>query len=182
VVVFLKALLAVVTAARWMFETKAGRGCAAGIAVVAVAWTLVGGGPATTSGTWTGLPNAIAPSEGPITFESAADGGVRCTVRGQTGSTSGNGWVFRGEATVRETSCEGRVAGDGTVSAVLKLRMEWHGSIKGIGGDWEDIDGFGNCAGPLTGSLTPDGGEWQAECENERGRWKTSLAWAVDAK
>lgn len=181
-ILLLRALLALVTAVRWGIETKVGRGFAFLIAAVVIASSLMGGAPTAASGKWTGFSNCVAPSEGPITFETTADGDVRCTVRGRTATTSGNGWVFRGEATVQETSCEGRIAEDGSVSATLKLRMEWHGEIKGIGGDWEDIDGFGNCAGPLTGSLTADGGAWPAECENDRYEWKTSIEWSVAAE
>ena len=111
-------------------------------------------------------------------LEGAPGKSATCTVRGQTGTASGNGWVFRGNATVKETSCAGRIAKDGRVAATLKVRMEWRGRVKGIGGDWDDVAGEADCEGALDGTLM-SGGVWNATCRGENS-WTTAFQWTFD--
>lgn len=131
-------------------------------------------------GTWSGLANHIAPNKGTITLEGTRGGSATCTVRGKAGFVTGNGWNFKGEATVAEKSCEGRIEKDGSVSLPLELRLEWSGRIKGIGGDWEDIDGYGDCKGELKGNLTT-GGAWAGKCKNDKYEWDASIEWEPEA-
>lgn len=176
----LEVALAVVRAARWTVETRGGRVVAALLVVGAVVFSLAGEDPTIRTGKWRGFAGAVAPWEGPIRLESTRDGQVRCHVEGWTGTASGNGWVFRGDATVRSTSCEGRIDDDGGLSVTMDLRMEWHGKIKGWDSDWERIDGYGDCSGPLGGSLGTGEGEWQAQCTNEKYEWTTGLRWTLE--
>jgi hypothetical protein len=162
-----------------LFATPAGRKCIAAVVAVAAVWGLVGS-DAKRSGTWSGLANHIAPNEGSIELQGAPGESATCTVRGETKGASGDRWVFKGHAAVAETSCEGRIEKDGRVSAVLQLKMEWNGRIKGMGGDWEDIDGKCTCEGDLKGTLAA-GGKWEAKCKNDKGEWETSFEWELDA-
>jgi len=164
---------------RWLFGTTAGRRCAAAVVAVAAVGSLVGS-DAKRSGTWSGLANHIAPHKGSIELHGAPGEPATCTVRGETKGTSGDRWVFKGHAAVEETSCEGRIEKDGSVSAVLQLRMEWNGRIKGMGGDWEDIEGKCTCEGDLTGTLAA-GGKWDAKCKDDKSEWETSLVWELEA-
>jgi len=130
---------------------------------------------------WTGFPGRIAPWEGPLTIEVHPDGTLHCALEGSTGSASGNGWSFRGRATVHSTSCDGRINDDGTVSAQLMVHSEWHGQVRGWDSDWDDADGASDCTGPLTGSLT-GGGAWQGSCAGTGSPWTTSLQWSLPAR
>jgi hypothetical protein len=149
------------------------------LAAALVAGSLVGGHAAGVSGTWSGLANYYAPSKGTITVTGGPGKAATCTVRGKTGSASGDGWVFRGKATVEETSCEGRIDGKGRLSVTLKLRMEWRGRVKATGGDWEDVEGSSSCDGNLEGTLT-SGGVWKAKCKNDNNESDTSFEWKPD--
>ncbi len=172
--------------ARWLVGTQAGRKLGAVVAIlvaapVALMWSLGGGAAISWNGTWTGFSNDFAPTEGRLTFHRGAGKTASCTVRGETGATEGNGWVFRGKATVNELSCEGHIEKNGRASLALKLKMEWHGRVKGIGGDWDDIDGAATCEGELGGTLA-EGGEWEGTCKREGKEWKTSFKWKLDAE
>ncbi len=162
--------------------TSAGRGVIGLCGLVVLCWCMAGGDTIATGGTWRGFDRSIAPHEGRITIEITDSGAGRCTVRGDATTATGNGWIFRGRTTVRETACEVHVVGEGTLSALLEVRMEWHGRIKGIGGDdWDDADGYGDCVGPLTGDLREGTGRWHGECRNDRHRWSADLEWTLDA-
>jgi hypothetical protein len=167
---------------RWIVTSKTGRRFALGVAGVTrvgvAASSLSGDGDAAARrGTWSGFHNHYAPNQGDILFERAWSGATQCTVRGRAGTTSGNGWVFQGDLSLRETSCEGRTSWTGQVSAPLELRLEWNGSVKGIGGDWDTVSGRADCAGELRGRLG-GGGEWQGTCRREDGReWQASFTW-----
>lgn len=130
-------------------------------------------------GTWRGLAGSIAPDRGHIAIELDRDGAGRCAVSGESATSSGNGWVFRGKTTVHDEACALRVTSDSVVSGELALRMTWNGRMKGIGGDdWTDVEGDGLCTGPLIGS--PDGaGTWQGECVNARARWSARFEWTL---
>jgi hypothetical protein len=150
---------------------------------VLAAWCIAGPETIARHGTWVGLDRSIAPHKGRITLEGDRPGTGRCTVQGEDNMAVGNGWVFRGKTTVREEACAVQIDEEGSVSAVLRVRLEWHGRIKGIGGDdWDDIDGYGDCVGPFLGSLTPGSGTWRGECKNERHRWPAELQWTLDAE
>lgn len=165
---------------RWFVTTAAGRRLGAGaLGAGVVAWSLLGGGQSTRSGTWSGLPNTYAPRDGTLVLEGDPGKSATCTVRGRTGSASGNGWVFRGDAAVKETSCAGKIAKNGRVAATLKLRMEWNGRVKGIGGDWEDVAGKADCEGVLDGTLG-SGGVWNATCRGNSADWTTAIQWKLD--
>lgn len=164
---------------RWVLGTKAGRRVGGGVAAVAVVGSLWGGGSATHPGTWKGFSNEYAPTTGTLTIMGAPGKSATCTLRGKTGAAAGNGWVFRGNATVEGTSCEGQLGKNGSVKAVLKLRQEWRGRVKGIGGDWDDVSGSSSCEGTLEGTLAK-GGAWKGTCKSEDAVWATSFAWAPD--
>jgi hypothetical protein len=165
---------------RSLVGTSTGRKVIAVTVGVAAVGSLTSG-DATRSGRWSGLPNVIAPTEGPIELQGAPGKSATCTVRGKTRSASGNGWVFRGDAAVEEASCEGRIEKDGRVSVELELKLEWNGRIKGIGGDgWDDVDGKATCKGELKGTLAA-GGKWEAKCERDETEWETSIDWKLDA-
>jgi hypothetical protein len=145
---------------------------------VLIAWA--SGAGAVRHGTWTGLRGSIAPDSGSFTLEDSGNGVGRCTVRGQDSISIGNGWVFRGHTQAREVACDVRIERDGALSGELSLRIAWQGRIKGIGGDWDDTEGFGVCTGPLVGSH--DGvGAWQGACENEGHQWTTRFDWTFDS-
>lgn len=141
--------------------------------------SLVGGSETTTTGTWKGLSNHIAPRKGEIAITGTRGKSATCTVSGQTKGENGDGWVFRGDASVEQISCEGRIEKSGSVSLDLQLKMEWRGRIKGIGGDWEDTDGEATCEGELQGTLT-EGGRWSAKCKRDDKEWETELQWNLD--
>lgn len=138
------------------------------------AWSLTGGHAR--AGTWRGFSNEYAPREGTIELTGSPGKTTACTVRGETGYVQGDGWVFKGKASVRETSCDGKIARDGRVSAVLTLKTTWNGRVKGTGGDWESTRGEATCRGELGGKLDT-GGTWAATCKSEGKEWKTSFAW-----
>jgi hypothetical protein len=75
----------------------------------------------------------------------------------------------------------GHIEKNGRASLALKLKMEWHGRVKGIGGDWDDVDGAATCEGELGGTLA-EGGEWEGTCKREGKEWKTSFKWKLDAE
>jgi hypothetical protein len=139
---------------------------------------LMGQASHTHEGRWTGFPGRIAPWEGPITFQVLKDGTITCALEGSTSSASGNGWAFRGRATVASTSCAGRISDDGTVSGTLTVHSEWHGQVRGWDSDWDDADGAGDCTGPLTGSFA-DGGSWQGACTGTGSPWTTTFQWTT---
>ena len=161
--------------ARWVLGARWGR-WGIGVCAVAVMWAQLGPAPAKTTGEWAGLGNHIAPNRGPIELTGRPGGSTGCTVRGETGYVHGDGWVFKGEARGKETSCEGKIARDGEVKAVLDLEMTWDGRIKGIGGDWEDTSGKASCTGDLSGTLEA-GGKWTAKCKREDREWEASFSW-----
>lgn len=160
---------------RWLLRSRGGRRALVGVLVVASGgWLLGRCAPGVRHGSWEGFANAIAPNEGGVSFD-----GARCTLSGRTGETSGDGWVFRGEATARETKCEIRTAGDGRVEGKLVVRLEWDGRVKGNGGYWEDVSGSSDCEGTLSGKLA-SGGTWEGRCTKPGGSWTTSLTWKPD--
>jgi hypothetical protein len=168
---------------RWVLTSKTGRRFGLGVVgvagIVVAASSVSGGGEASaTKGTWTGFGNSYAPDRGTIVFERAWSGATKCEVRGRAGYTSGNGWVFKGDLSIRETSCEGDTSWTGKVSAPLAMRLEWNGSVKGIGGDWDSVSGKADCSGELRGRLG-GGGEWEGTCRRqEDGReWPASFTW-----
>lgn len=150
------------------------------VAAVGVGWSLMSGGETlgTRSGKWSGFHNHYAPDEGVITITSGAGKSVSCSVRGRAGSATGSGWVFRGDARIDSTSCEGTRGRAGKVAAALALRMEWSGRVKGIGGDWEDVSGSATCEGELVGTIA-DGGEWKGICKREERQWEASFTWKL---
>jgi hypothetical protein len=75
---------------------------------------------------------------------------------------------------------EGSIEKNGRVSAVLELKMEWRGRIKGQGGDWGDTEGKSTCEGDLKGTLAA-GGKWKAKCKSDGKEWETSFDWELDA-
>lgn len=150
-----------------------------GLLVVAAEWGA--DVSAVRHGTWTGLSGSISPADGPFVIDERAGGEGTCMMRGQSSSSSGNGWVFRGNTTVQETACALRIAKGGATTGELTLRIEWHGRMKGIGGDdWDDVDGYGDCTGQLVGSHGGKG-TWQGVCVNERHRWNQRFDWTVDS-
>jgi hypothetical protein len=159
----------------WLVRTRAGRRLGAVVVLLTLVPSFCGG---TRHGGWAGFSNQIAPSEGEILLEGTGSS-MTCIVRGETGYASGDGWVFKGEATVSETSCEGNIQLSGRVSAVLKLERRWSGRIKGIGGDWEDTDGEATCEGNLTGTLRA-GGTWEGKCKRDGKEYDASFAWKLD--
>lgn len=168
---------------RWSVATTSGRRFTGLCSVLLAAWCWGGDEAIARSGTWRGLDRSIAPHQGRITIEGNRGGTGRCRVQGDATTAVGNGWVFHGKATVREVACEFRIDEEGTVNALLRVRMEWHGRIKGIGGDdWDDADGFGDCIGPLIGKLSTGTGAWRGECRNDRHRWPAELEWTLDAE
>lgn len=164
--------------ARWVVTTRTGRRLGLGAVGLAVLSGTCASESTATKGSWTGFHNNYAPNKGAIVFERTWTGGTTCVVQGRTGYTSGSGWVFKGDATIRQTSCDGRVGWGGKVSAALTLRMEWDGSVKGIGGDWDDVSGAADCKGELEGTLDA-GGAWQGTCRRkDDGReWAASFEW-----
>lgn len=167
---------------RWAGETSTGRGFSGLCGVLFLAWCMAGSETIARSGTWRGLDRSIAPHQGRISIEATADGAGRCTVQGDATTAVGSGWVFHGKTTVRQVACEVRVEEGGSLNALLRLRLEWHGRIKGIGGDdWDDADGYGDCIGPLFGHLSQGTGSWRGECRNDRHRWPAELEWTLDA-
>ncbi|MBL8743139.1 MAG: hypothetical protein JNK04_18645 [Myxococcales bacterium] len=168
--------------ALWLWGTWPGRKALAAIVIVAAGIVTVASPREQTDlkGGWKGLANVIAPDHGDFALTGKAGGPATCIVRGRAGVVTGNGWSFKGDATVAERSCEGRIEKNGSVSLNLQLRLDWSGRIKGIGGDWESIDGYGDCEGELTGTLTA-GGKWEAECKNDKYEWNTSFEWKPDA-
>jgi hypothetical protein len=130
-------------------------------------------------GSWTGFSNDIAPSKGTFSLTTALGKPATCTLRGKTSRATGNGWVFKGDASVTETSCEGKVNAGGKVALVLSIQMKFNGRWKGIGGDWEDISGSAKCEGDLTGTVA-SGGTWKGTCKSENAEWETSIDWKFD--
>lgn len=160
---------------RWFIRSRAGRRLGVGALVVATGGLLIGRCVGARHGSWEGFANVYAPGKGELSFD-----GARCTLSGRTGERSGDGWVFRGEATARETKCEVRVGVGGRVEGTLAIRLEWDGRVKGIGGDWEDTSGVRDCEGELSGSFAK-GGKWEGRCTKpDGGTWETSIAWKVD--
>jgi hypothetical protein len=137
------------------------------------------GGDDERKGSWSGMEKVIAPHAGTFGLQGALGTAATCTVRGKTESLSGGGWVFRGEAVVAETKCEGRIETNGRVTADLQLKAEWHGRAKGMGGEWEDIHGKATCEGELTGTLGA-GGQWKGKCASEEREWETTIDWKLD--
>lgn len=166
---------------RWLVGSKTGRRVGAGLVALGAAgvWLASDGAPDAKSGRWKGLHNHIAPNDGAFTLSGGKGERATCTLRGQTGSASGSGWVFRGDATVRESRCEGRVDKAGKVSLDLTLELAWDGRQKGIGGDWEDVSGGGTCRGELVGTLE-DGGTWTGKCKNDDYTWEAKVGWELD--
>lgn len=166
--------------ARWVVTTKAGRRLGLGVAGIAVL-SATCAEPSSRKGTWTGFHNNYAPNKGAFVLEPTWTGATTCVVQGRTGYTSGSGWVFKGDATIQQTSCEGRVGWGGKVSAALELRMDWDGRVKGIGGDWDDVSGRADCKGSLEGTLR-DGGAWQGTCrrQDDGREWAASFEWKPD--
>jgi hypothetical protein len=179
---WLETLLALAVAVlRWSVGTTRRRRVTGLCDLLLVAWCLAGPETIARGGSWRGLDRSIAPHKGRITLEGTLGGTGRCTVQGEDTTAVGNGWVFRGKTTVHEVTCALQIDREGTVNALLQVRMEWHGRIKGIGGDgWDDADGYGDCVGPLVGKLTPGTGAWHGECRNERHRWPVELEWTLD--
>lgn len=166
--------------ARWAFGSRTVRRSFAVVAAILVGWGLLSDGETlgTRSGKWVGFHNNYAPDEGVITITSSVGRSATCSVRGRAGSASGNGWVFRGDARIDSTSCEGTLGRAGKVNAALALRMEWSGRVKGIGGDWENVSGSATCEGELVGTLA-EGGEWKGLCKREERQWQASFDWKL---
>lgn len=174
--------------ARWLVGSSAGRkllavgvGLGASTAALIVVASSPGGGDAAKrhSGRWSGFDNEYAPTQGDFVIAAEPGKAATCQVRGQTGSATGNGWVFRGEASVTEITCEARIANDGRVSARLKLEKSWSGRVKGIGGDWDSTSGTDLCEGDITGTLSA-GGTWKGTCTTDDGQtYESSIAWTL---
>ena len=165
---------------RLLLETKTGRRLLAGATAIGTLGVLLSGSANERTGTWSGLANHIAPHKGPISIKGKPGKSATCTVRGHTKSAVGSGWVFKGDASVAESSCEGHIEKDGRVSLDLVLTLAFDGKWKGVGGDdWEDIEGHATCEGKLEGALA-QGGEWKAKCKNDTNEWETAIAWKLD--
>lgn len=186
--------------ARWVVRTRPGRWFGAVVlALVALAgtglWLAVrsvgcdaSSPPATVDaviegtkrGSWTGLHNNYNPDSGVFTISGGPGKSVGCSLRGKTGVVVGNGWTFKGYASVVETSCAGSVERSGRVSLELSLKTEWRGQVKGIGGDWDDESGSATCEGELEGTLA-EGGTWRGTCSRpDRKPWQATLDWKLD--
>ncbi len=175
--------------ARWAYRSRAGRKT---VAVLGAAAALVVGlaslgtheepelSQKERKGSWSGLRQMIAPTSGAISIDGAPGADASCTVRGLTHSAgAGEQWAFRGDAWVRESTCKGRMGKDGKVSLRLELVNEYHGKIKAIGSDWDEVHGRVTCEGDLEGDVA-DGGRWNATCRQERSTWKTSFEWKLE--
>jgi hypothetical protein len=170
--------------ARWLIGTTVGRKLLAvgvgGAALVVVALSSGGDAAKRRSGTWSGLWNEYAPTRGDFVIEGPPEKAATCQVRGRTSSASGDGWVFRGNASVAETECKVRIAKNGRVSGRLKLEKQWRGRVKGIGGDWDDTSGTALCEGDLEGTLSA-GGTWKGKCTIGDKDHTSSIAWTLTA-
>ena len=174
--------------ARWLVGTGGGRkllvivvGLPAAAAALVVASSPAGSEAAKRrAGTWSGLYNEYAPNQGELVIEGKPGTAPTCRVRGQTRSAAGDGWVFRGDASVAETACEVRIAKDGRVSGRLELAKKWDGRVKGIGGDdWEERSGTSLCEGDVDGTLSA-GGTWKGMCTTDDGKtYASSISWRL---
>lgn len=126
--------------------------------------------------TWTGFHNMLAPTSGPIAIVVDDGAAVTCRLAATAHSASGNGWAFRGTTTALSTDCTGTVDDAGNVTAQLRVRIEWHGQVKGWDSDWDDADGEAVCEGVLSGAVAT-GGAFEAQCKNQRGTWANGLLW-----
>lgn len=160
----------------WLFRSRAGRRVGLGLLAVVAGAALLGRcAPGARRGSWEGFANFYAPDKGELSFDRG-----RCALSGRTGEASGDGWVFRGTATARETKCEVRVGSGGRVEGTLAVRLEWDGRVKGNGGDWEDTSGTRDCEGEISGTFAK-GGTWDGRCTRPDGStWATTLTWKAD--
>ncbi len=176
---------------RWLVGTKAGRkllvvgvGLGVGVAALGAVAPNTGSNDAAAKrrdGTWGGLHNEYAPTRGEFAIDGEPGKTGACRVSGRTHSAIGSGWVFRGDAWVAETACPVRIAKDGRVSGRLTLKKEWHGRVKGIGGDdWEERSGRALCEGEIEGTLAA-GGKWNGTCPTDDGKktYASSIAWTL---
>ena len=173
--------IVLVAVTRAILASRRGRLALAVVVVVAAAWHFASGGqatPITSQGAWKGFANMYAPGSGTLTIDRERANVMSCTLRGQAGVASGDGWVFKGSMVAQETSCTGQVAPDGRVTGILEVGLTWRGRVKGIGGDWDDESGSATCKGELRGTLA-GGGDWPARCTRGDKEWTTRLTWSM---
>lgn len=170
--------------ARSLIGTRAGRRFLAAFGGATALVVYVSGGSEAAKrheGTWSGMHNEYAPNNGAFTIEGERGKAATCTIRGRAGSANGSGWVFRGDLTVEELACDARIGKDGRVTGRLKLKKEWAGSVKGIGGDWEPRSGSAVCEGDLDGTLST--GTWKGTCPKlDGGRYDSQVDWTIPAE